>query len=54
MKKFWIEWETDFCDNFPEAKGCEFIEADTKQEAMKKFKKFHASIIRVEEVTDEK
>lgn len=37
MKKFLIEWETDYCDSFPEQSGQEIIEAETEDEALKKF-----------------
>ena len=37
MKKFQIEWETDYCDNFPEQSGDVTIEAETEEEALCKF-----------------
>ena len=37
MKKFLIEWETDFCDNFPERMGEHVIEAENENEAIRKF-----------------
>lgn len=37
MKKYLIDWETDYCDNFPEKSGTNAIMADTKEEAIKKF-----------------
>lgn len=41
MKKFYIEWETDYCDEHPEDYGdCEII-ADTEDEAVRKFYKTH-------------
>lgn len=53
MKKFLIEWETDFCDNFPERMGDHIIEAETEEEAVKKFNALKiqkACVSRVEEV----
>ena len=37
MKKFLIEWETDYCDSFPEQWGQEIIEAENEDEAIQKF-----------------
>lgn len=37
MKKFYIEWETDFCDCFPEKSGSVEIEAENETEATRKF-----------------
>ena len=37
MKKFLIEWETDYCDDFPERRGEYIIEAENEEEAAKKF-----------------
>ena len=37
MKKYLIEWETDFCDNFPERSGECVVEAETEKEAAEKF-----------------
>lgn len=39
MKKYLIEWETDYCDNFPERSGETIIEAETENEAAQKFYK---------------
>lgn len=39
MKKWLIEWETDYCDCFPERSGECVIEAETEQEAIQKFRK---------------
>lgn len=38
MKLFEIEWETDFCEDYPERRGETLIEAETEEEAIKKFK----------------
>lgn len=38
MKQFNVEWETDYCDDFPEKYGTAIIEAETPEEAVKKFK----------------
>ena len=47
MKRFLIEWETDFCEDFPEMSGEVLIEAETEEEAVKKFYalKIPASVI---------
>ena len=54
MKKYIIFWETDFCDNFPERMGDVEIEADSEDEAIKKFNELKiqkAIIHRIDEVT---
>ena len=38
MKKFNVYWETDYCDDFPDKQGTAIIEAETPEEAAKKFK----------------
>ena len=37
MKKFTIGWETDYCEDFPERNGWCIVEAETEDEAVKKF-----------------
>lgn len=37
MKQFLIEWETDYCENYPERTGEYIIEAENEEEAAKKF-----------------
>lgn len=37
MKKYYIEWETDFCDCFPEKSGSVEITAESEIEAIRKF-----------------
>ena len=37
MKKYLIEWETDYCDDFPERRGTFPVEAESEEEAAKKF-----------------
>ena len=37
MKKYLIEWETDFCDNSPELSGECIVTATNEQEARKIF-----------------
>ncbi len=37
MKTFIIEWETDYCDDFPERRGTSIVMADTEDEAARKF-----------------
>lgn len=39
VKKWLIEWETDYCDNFPERRGASVIEAETEEEAAQIFNK---------------
>lgn len=52
MKEFLIEWETDFCDDFPERRGEYILTAKNEQEAIKKFNSLSfqkAIIIRITE-----
>ena len=37
MKKYTIEWETDFCEDFPEKNGFCTVEANSEDEAAQKF-----------------
>lgn len=56
MKKYIIFWETDFCDNFPERMGDVEIEAESEDEAIKKFNALKiqkGNIYRIDEVTEE-
>ena len=39
MKKYLIEWETDYCEDFPEKSGECVIEAESEEEAAQKFYK---------------
>lgn len=50
MKKWLIEWETCFCEDFPERQGEYTVQAENKQEAVKSFNIFHAVITRISEV----
>lgn len=43
MKEFVIEWETDYCDNFPERRGQYVTEAENEEEAAQKFNKISFS-----------
>ena len=55
VKKWLIEWETDYCDNFPEKSGECVIEAETEHEAVRKFSKNSASkqiIIGIHEIKE--
>lgn len=52
MKKYLIEWETDFCEDFPERQGESIIEAENEEEAAKKFNVFHAVIFNIREVKE--
>jgi hypothetical protein len=38
MAKFFIVYETDFCDDFADMLGTTVIEADTEEQARKKFR----------------
>lgn len=52
MKKYLIEWETDYCDNFPEKSGECVIEAEFEEDAAKEFYKNSVSkaiIINIQE-----
>lgn len=37
MKKYLIYWGTDYCEDYPERTGIDEIEAETEEEAEKKF-----------------
>lgn len=52
MKKWLIEWETCFCEDFPERQGSYTVEAETEDEAAKSFDVFHAVISRISEVKE--
>ena len=57
MKKWLIEWETDYCENFPERSGECVIEAETEDEATEKFYKNSVSkqiIIGIHEIEERK
>lgn len=54
MKRFEIEWETDFCEDYPELHGYKYIMAETEDEAVSLFYKnrphFKALVMGVREV----
>lgn len=52
MKKYLIEWETCYCEDYPEQMGEYIVEAENEQEARKKFNVFHAVITRISEVKE--
>lgn len=55
MRKYLIYWGTDYCDNFTERTGIEEIEAETEEEAEKKFSDLKipkAIIYRIEKETE--
>lgn len=57
MKRFYIEWETDFCDNFSEISDSVVIEAENETEAIRKFRDMKIQkgcISRVIDITEEK
>ena len=50
MKKYLIEWETCYCEDYPEQQGEYIVQAENKQAAIKKFNIFHAIITNISEV----
>lgn len=55
MKKYLIEWGTDYCDDFPERNDEEIIEAETETEAIEKFESLKipkAIIYKVKELNE--
>lgn len=55
MKEFYVDWETDYCDDFPESSGTELIRAETPEEAVKKFYESNKTLkALVMEVTERK
>lgn len=43
MKEFLIEWETDYCEDFPERSGEYIIQAENEQDARTKFNSMSCS-----------
>ena len=52
LKTFSIEWETCYCEDYPEQTGEMIVEAVDKDEAAKKFNVLHAVITRISEVKE--
>lgn len=52
MKKWLVEWETCFCEDFPERLGEYIVEAESEEEAAKSFNIYHAVITRISEVKE--
>ena len=52
LKTFRIEWETCYCEDYPEQTGEMIVEAVDKDEAVKKFNLLHAVITRISEVKE--
>ena len=52
MKKYCIEWETDFCEDYPEEHGESVIEAENEKEASQKFKRYKTVILNISEVKE--
>lgn len=55
MKKYLVEYHTDYCDDCPEIGGSCIVEANTEEEAVKNFykqRKTRAAVIGVQEVGD--
>jgi hypothetical protein len=50
LKKYLIEWETCYNEDFPEQRGEMIVEAINEEEAAKQFDVFHAVIIGISEV----
>ena len=52
LKKYRIEWETCYCDDWAEKSGVKIVEAINEEEAAKKFKVFNAAIMEISEVKE--
>ena len=52
LKKYRIEWETCYDEDFPDEMGETIVEAINEKEAIKKFNVFHAVITRISEVKE--
>ena len=50
MKKYLIEWETDYCEDYREQFGNLIVEAENEEEAAKQFHGSHAIITNIREV----
>lgn len=51
MKKYCIEWETCFCEDYPERSGNFTVEAGSEKEAISKAQvPFHSVIIGIHEI----
>jgi len=48
--KYLVEWETCYCEDYPEQSGSYTVEANNIQEVVDKFNMFHAVIINISEV----
>lgn len=54
MKDFLIEWETDYCDDFPERRGVYPIKAENEEQAIKKFRLLSFSKAVIINITERK
>ena len=53
MKKYCIEWETCFCEDYPERSGNFTVEAESEKEAISKAQvPFHSVIIGLNEIKE--
>ena len=53
MKKYCIEWETCFCEDYPEQSGNFTVEAESEKEAISKAKvPFHSVITGIHEINE--
>ena len=52
MKTYLIEYETCYCEDYPETMGSYTVEAENEEEAAKSFNVFHAVITRISEVKE--
>lgn len=50
MKKYLIEWETCYCEDYPEKRGAYIVEAENEEEAEKSLTVYHAVVTRICEV----
>jgi hypothetical protein len=53
MKKYLIEWETDYCEDFPEKSGECVIEAESEEDAAQRFyknTKSKATVINIQKI----
>ena len=52
MKKYLVEWETCYCEDYPERQGSYVVEAENEEEAAKTLTVYHAVVTNVSEVKE--
>lgn len=52
MKKYLVDWETCYCEDYPERMGSYVVEAENEEEAAKTLNVYHAVVIGVSEVNE--